>query len=60
MATWVECKTAVGAGEQIFVNLDLVVSIKKINLGSTITYSSGEFVVKDSPDDILAKQQKTS
>jgi hypothetical protein len=59
MATWIECKSSVD-GKPVFVNLDLIVSIREMRGGSLMTYPGPEgstIMTAEPPQHLLAKQK---
>ena len=59
MADWVKCRSALEAGRQIWVNLDQVVSLMPVSLGTEITYAGENcaIIVNETPGDILGNNK---
>jgi hypothetical protein len=56
MADWVQCSSISDPPTPVFVNLDQVISLRPVNLGTAVVYAGGDvasFVVSESPERIL-------
>lgn len=56
MSNWVKCTLARGENGTVWVNLDQVVTLRPVNLGTTINFAGKEdqIVVKQTVEDILS------
>lgn len=59
MADWVKCRSAVDAEQVLWVNLEQVVCMAPVSLGTQITYAGSDcaFVVNERVPDILGNNK---